>query len=148
MRLEQIKHLSTDYEAQRKRDFAEYEETTQQTLKEAEEKHKEDLALKRQLSRLVPVYEKFRASVRDQRAAEFEKRRKTAERELEQKKQQRIKEFRERKAREQREREEAERVEREEEERKQREAEEEAAKVEEKKRKDAERRAQKEEELR
>jgi translation initiation factor 3 subunit A len=103
---------------------AAYEKTKSETLKDAEEKHKEAVALKHRLSRLVPAYEKFKREVTDQRHAEFEKRRKVAERELNQKMEQRRREVKERMAREKQEAEEAEARAREEEEREAREAEE------------------------
>jgi len=137
-RREEINHLPADYDAQRERDRAEYEKTTAQTSEDSELKHKEDLALKHRLERLVPVYEEFRDKVRNQRHAEFEKRRKTAARELESKKQARIKEVRDRKIRERRERDEREQAEREEQERLEREAEDKATAEEDKKRKAAE----------
>lgn len=134
-RREEAKHLPADYEAQRKRDQEEYATTKEETLREAREKHTEDVALKRRLTRLVSPYEDFRDRVRNERHAEYEKRRKQAEKELEQKKQTRIKDLRDRRAREQREAEERERAEREEEERLAREEEERAAVEEEKRRK-------------
>ena len=145
-RIEEAKHLDDDWLAQRERDVASYEKTKTQTLRDSEQKHKEDVALKHRLSRLVPVYEQFRDNVREQRKAEFDKRRKTAEKELQQKIEARTREHRERKARERREREERERAEREEQERIEAEAEEKAAAEEEAKRKAAERKAQREEE--
>ncbi|KAF1353524.1 hypothetical protein BDV97DRAFT_310128 [Delphinella strobiligena] len=132
-RKEEIKHLPGDYAAQRERDLAAYEKTKNETLREAEAKHKENVALKHRLSRLVPSYENFKRTVTDQRHAEFEKRRKTAERELNQKMDQRRKEVKERILRERKEAEEAERRAREEEER-------EAAEAEEKDRAEAEKR--------
>lgn len=140
-RREEMKHLPEDYDKQRKLDVEEYETMKTQTLQEAEEKHTMDVSLKRRLTRLVPVYEEYRENVRQQRHAEFEKRRKTAVKELEQKKQARVKEFRERKAREQSEKEERERAEQEASEQAEREAEEETAKEEEKKRRAEESRA-------
>ncbi|KAF4307658.1 hypothetical protein GTA08_BOTSDO04587 [Botryosphaeria dothidea] len=116
-RREEVKHLAEDYEEQRKKDLAAYEKAKAETLKEAKEKHEEEVSLKHRLSRLVSVYEKHRNQIQEQRKAEFDKRRKAAERELQQKMQARIKEVRERKARERREREEEERRRREEEER-------------------------------
>lgn len=123
-RKEEIKHLGADYQAQRDRDLAAYEKTKSETLRDAEEKHKEAVALKHRLSRLVPAYEKFKRDVTEQRHAEFEKRRKVAERELNQKMEQRRREVKERMAREKKEAEEAAAREREEEERAAREAEE------------------------
>ncbi|KAI9829247.1 MAG: eukaryotic translation initiation factor 3 subunit A [Sarea resinae] len=145
-RKEEVKLLPQDYEAQRERDVAAYEKTKAETLKEAEQKHREDLALKHRLSRLVPVYETFRDEVHERRHEEFEKRRKSAEKELQAQMDQRRKEFRERKAREKREREEQERAAREEEERLAREAEERTAKEEEQRRRFAEEKAKKDEE--
>lgn len=140
-RKEEIKLLPQDYEAQRERDLEAYEASKKETLHTTEQKHKENVALKHRLSRLVPVYEKFRNDVHERRHEEFEKRRKAAERELQNKMDQRRKEFRERKAREQKEREEREQIEREEEERAAKEAEEKAAAEEDKKRAAAEQRA-------
>ncbi|ATZ54374.1 Bcrpg1 [Botrytis cinerea B05.10] len=120
-RKEEAKKLPEDYEAQRQRDLAAYEKTKAQTLKDAEAKHKENVALKHRLTRLVSHYESFRDDIAERRHEEFDKRRRDAEKELEKQISQRRKEFKERKIREKREREEQERKLREEEERAQRE---------------------------
>ena len=143
-RREEIKLLPKDYEAQRERDLAAYEKHKAETLKEAERKHKEDVALKNRLSRLLPVYEQFTTDLMERRHDEFEKRRKAADREYQNAIEKRKKEVRERRAREQREQEEAERRAQEEEERIAREAEEKAAAEEEKKRLAAEAKARRE----
>ena len=140
-RKEEVKLLPKDYEAQRERDLAAYEKSKEETLKDSRRKHAEDVALKKRLERLVPVYEQFRKDLQERRHEEFEKRRKNADRELEAAIEKRKREFRERKARERKEREEAERRAREEEERIAREAEEKAAEEEEKRRKVAEAKA-------
>jgi translation initiation factor 3 subunit A len=140
-RREEIKHLPEDYERQRENDLEVHERTKAETLKEAQLKHKEGLALKHRLGRLVGIYDRFKGDLNERRHEEFERRRKAAEREFENKKRQRVKEFREKKQRERMEQEEAERLEREEEERVAREAEEKAAKEEERKRAAAERKA-------
>jgi len=145
-RQEEVKHLGEDWTEQRKRDLAAYEKATAITLKEAKLKHEEDVGLKHRLSRLVPKYESFRSQIQQQRKADFDKRRKNAEREMQQKMEQRKKDFRERKARERREREEAERRQREEEEREAKEAEEKARLEEEKRAKMAEEKARRDEE--
>jgi len=137
-RKEEIKLLPQDYEAQRKRDTEAYEKKKDETLKESERKHKEDVSLKHRLSRLLPVYETFTQDVRERRKDEFEKRRKQAEKEYNQAVEKRKREIRERKAREQAEREDIERRKREEEERIEKEAAEKAAADEEKKQKLAE----------
>ncbi|KAL9105103.1 MAG: hypothetical protein Q9163_000021 [Psora crenata] len=147
-RKEEIKLLPKDYEAQCERDLSAYEKWKAETLKEAERKHKEDLALKHRLSRLLPAYEKFHKDLKERRHDEFEKRRKAADREYQNAIDKRKREHRERKARERREREEAERRAREEEERLVRESEERAAAEEERKRGLAEARAKREEERR
>ncbi|TKA76869.1 Eukaryotic translation initiation factor 3 subunit A [Cryomyces minteri] len=134
-RREEIKHLPEDLARQREQDLAAYEKAKAVTLRDAEEKHGEDVALKHRLSKLVTPYEKFKKNVEKQRAAEFDKRRKAAERELNQKIEQRKKDFRERKAREKREREKEERRLREEEEQRVREEEEKAREEEEKREK-------------
>ena len=148
LRREEVKHLPEDAEEQRQRDLAAYERAKAETLKEAERKHKEDVALKHRLSRLVPTYEKFRDDVHERRHEEFENRRKAAERELQRQMDKRRKEFRDRKERERKEREAHERAAREEEERLAREAEERAAKEEEQRRRFAEEKAKREEERR
>lgn len=137
-RKEEIKLLPQDYEAQRKRDTEAYEKKKDETLKESERKHKEDVSLKHRLSRLLPVYETFTQDVRERRKDEFEKRRKQAEKEYNQAVEKRKRELRERKAREQTEREDLERRKQEEEERIEKEAAEKAAAEEEKKQKNAE----------
>lgn len=147
-RKEEVKLLPKDYEAQRKRDFDAYEKKKSETLKESERKHKEDVALKHRLSRLLPQYETFTKDLRERRKDEFEKRRKQAEREYNQAVEKRKRETRERKAREQAEREAAERRAREEEERIEREAAEKAAAEEERKRQLAEAKAKRDAERR
>ncbi|KAG4217768.1 hypothetical protein PC116_g33752, partial [Phytophthora cactorum] len=116
-RKEEVKKLPEDYAKQRERDLAAYEAMKAETLKEAEEKHKQSVELKHRLSRLMPYYESFRKSLHDRRRDEFEKRQRDAERELEKQITARKKEYRERKLREKREREEKERALREAEER-------------------------------
>lgn len=145
-RREELKHIPEDYEAQKKRDMELYEAMKAETLKEAEERHKEAVALKHRLSRLVPVFSSFRKEVSEKRHEEFEKRRKAAEREFEAKKKQRIKEVQERRRRERAEREAEERRRKEEEERAKREEEERIAKEEERRRALAEEKAKREEE--
>ncbi|KAF7170482.1 hypothetical protein CNMCM5623_002919 [Aspergillus felis] len=145
-RREELKHISEDYEAQKKHDMELYEAIKAETLKEAEEKHKEAVALKHRLSRLVPVFSSFRKEVSEKRHEEFEKRRKAAEREFEAKKKQRVKEVQERRRREKAEREAEERRIKEEEERAKREEEERIAKEEERRRVLAEEKAKREEE--
>ncbi|KAF2461431.1 hypothetical protein BDY21DRAFT_368659 [Lineolata rhizophorae] len=147
-RREEVKHLHEDYARQKEADSAAYDKMKAETLKEAERKHKEDVALKHRLSRLVPVYENFRDTVREQRKAEFDKRKKAAERELQQKMDARRKEVRNARAREQREREERERLQREEEERIAREEEEKARREEELRAKMAAEKAEREEKRR
>jgi translation initiation factor 3 subunit A len=145
-RKEEIKHLKTDYEKQQEEDLAAYEKAKAEELKESEERHKADVELKHRLSRLVSPYQTFVKTVKEQRKAEFEKRQKIAQKELESKKAARVKEVKERIAREKKEREEAERRQREEEEREREEAEAKARADEEKRAKLAEIKAQREEE--
>ena len=143
-RKEEIKILPKDYEIQRQHDIEIYEKRKQETLRDAERKHKEDVALKHRLSRLVPTYEKFRYDLQERRHEEFEKRRKNADREYHNAVEKRKQSVREAKAKARREREEAERRAREEEERLAREAAEKAAEEAERKRKLAEQKAQRE----
>lgn len=145
-RKEEIKHLKEDYEKQMQADQEAYEKAKAEELREAKEKHKEDVALKHRLSRLVPIYSDFVTTVKQNRKAEFEKRSKAAQKELEAKKAARVKEVKERIAREKREREEAERRQREEEEREAAEAEARAAAEEEKRARMAEEKAKRDEE--
>jgi translation initiation factor 3 subunit A len=141
-RKEEVKHLAEDYDAQRARDLKAYEESKAETLETASRKHKEDVALKHRLSRLVSPYESFKRDITQQRHADFEKRRKAAERELSQKMEQRRKDVREQKAAAKRQREEEERARAEEEERQRIEDEEAARAAEEKRIKDAEAKAE------
>ena len=141
-RREELKHLSADYERQCAIDLEVYEANKETTLKEALLKHKAGLKLKHRLGRLVGHYDKFKAEVAERRHDEFERRRKAAERDFENKKRQRIKEHRERKIVERQAREAEERRVREEQERAEREAAEKAAKEEERRRQLAERKAQ------
>jgi translation initiation factor 3 subunit A len=140
-RKEELKHLDDDYEKQRKDDFAAWEAAKNETVKSAQEKHKEDLSLKHRLSRLVGAYEGFRKDITEQRHADFEKRRKAAEKELQQKMDQRRQEVRQQRAAEKQRAEEEARFAAEEEERIAREEEEAAAAAEEKRIKDAEAKA-------
>ncbi|KAL1954974.1 hypothetical protein VTO42DRAFT_381 [Malbranchea cinnamomea] len=143
-RREEIKHLPEDYERQKKRDLELYEKIKAETLRAAEEKHKEDVALKHRLSRLVPHFLEFKKAVTEKRHEEFEKRRKAAEREFENKKRQRIREVQERIRREKAEREAEERRKKEEQERREREEQERIAREEERRRKLAEEKAARE----
>ena len=145
-RKEEIKHLKEDYEKQMNADLEAYEKAKAEELREAEERHKEDVSLKHRLSRLVPVYSDFVNTVKQNRKAEFEKRSRAAQKELEAKKTARVKEVKERLAKEKREREESERRQREEEEREAAEAEAKAAAEEEKRARMAEEKAKREEE--
>jgi translation initiation factor 3 subunit A len=145
-RQEELKHLKEDYERQMREDRAAYEKSTAETLKESEEKHKEDVALKHRLSRLVPRYQNFVNDVKQQRKAEFEKRSKQAQKELEAKKNARIKEIKEKRAKEKKEQEEAERRQQEEEERERAEAEARAQAEEEKRAKMLEEKTRRDEE--
>ncbi|KIY03343.1 eukaryotic translation initiation factor 3 subunit A [Fonsecaea multimorphosa CBS 102226] len=141
-RREELKYQQQDYEKQREEDLKIYEQNKQLMLKEAQEKHKEGLALKHRLSRLVKEYDGFKGQITERRGAEFERLRKKAEREFEEEKRKRIKAYHEEKARQRAAQEAEERRIREEEERRQREEEEKAKAEEEKKRVAAERRAQ------
>ncbi|CRG90387.1 Eukaryotic translation initiation factor 3 subunit A [Talaromyces islandicus] len=145
-RREEVKHISEDYEKQKQHDMEVYERQKEETLLEAQKKHKADVALKHRLSRLVPQFTEFRDGLNEKRHEEFEKRHKAAEREFEAKKKQRIKEVQERRRREKAEREEEERRRKEEEERAEREEQERVAREEEQRRVMAERKAQREEE--
>ena len=140
-RKEEVQLLPADYETQRERDLANYEATKAESLKNAEQKHKEDVALKHRLGRLVTTYEQFRNDLQERRHDQFERRRKQADRELENAIQKRKRDVKEKRARERREKEDAERRQREEEERVAREAEEKAAAEAERKRKMAEEKA-------
>ncbi|KAK4217916.1 hypothetical protein QBC37DRAFT_413540 [Rhypophila decipiens] len=129
-RKEEAKKLPEDYATQRERDLAAYEIVKEQTLRDAEQRHKDDLELKHRLTRLMPFYESFRSNLHERRRDEFEKRRRDAERELEKQVAARRKEYRDRKIREKREREEKERALREAEERAEKEKEEERLRLE------------------
>ncbi|EEP81813.1 conserved hypothetical protein [Uncinocarpus reesii 1704] len=147
-RREELKHLPADYEAQKEMDLKVYEENKAEALHAAQQKHKEDVALKHRLSRLVPHFNDFKKNVTEKRHEEFERRRKAAEREFEQKKKQRIKEVHERIRRERMELEAEEQRKRDEEERIAREEEERIAKEEERRRALAEEKAAREEQRR
>ncbi|KAL9623783.1 MAG: hypothetical protein Q9160_002014 [Pyrenula sp. 1 TL-2023] len=145
-RREEIKHLPDDYEKQRVQDLEAHETQKADTMKEAQRKHKEGLALKHRLGRLVSEYDQYKSDLTSRRHEEFEKRRRTAEREFENQKRERIRKVQEDRKKDRLKREEEERQKIEEEQRLAREAEEKAAKEEEQRRKLAERRAQMEEE--
>ena len=147
-RKEEIKLLPKDYEAQRQRDAASHDLKNKEILEKAQAKHKEDVALKYRLGRLLPSYETFHDELKDRRHDEFEKRRKAAEREFQTAIERRKRDHRDKKARERREREEAERKAQEEEERLAQEEADRKAAEEETKRKQAEARAKRDEERR
>jgi translation initiation factor 3 subunit A len=123
-RKEEAKKLPEDYAKQREADLAAYEAVKAETLKEAEQRHKESVELKHRLQRIMPIYEDFRKNLQSRRHEEFEKRRRDAEREFEKAVASRRKEAREQRMREKRMREEKEREMREAEERAAREKEE------------------------
>lgn len=131
-RKEEAKKLPEDYEKQIEHDKEAYEVIKAQTLKDAQEKHKEAVELKHRLTRLMPYFQEFRSELHERRRDEFEKRRRDAEKELERQIAGRKKEYRERKIREKREREEEERLAREAEEAAEREREEKARREEQK----------------
>lgn len=147
-RREEVKYLTADYEAQKKHDMEIYENNKKETLEATLEKHKEDVALKHRLGRLVPVFNSFRKNVGEKRHEEFEKRRKAAEKEFENKKKQRVKEVTERRRRERMERENEERRKREEQERREREEREHAEKESERRQALAQEKAARDEERR
>jgi len=147
-RKEEVKHLKDDYERQMKEDEVAYAKAKAEELREAEQKHKEDVALKHRLSRLVPTYQQFVTDVKQNRRAEFEKRSKIAQKELEQKKAKRVQEIKEQRAKEKREQEEAERLEKETEERERAEAEAREQAEEERRTKFAEEKAKRDEQRR
>jgi translation initiation factor 3 subunit A len=126
-RREEINHLPEDYEKQHEHDLKVYERNKEETLQESRAKHKEGLALKHRLGRLVDHYDGFKKDLTERRHDEFERRRKKAEQEFEAAKRRKIKEHRDRKIQERQRAEEEERKRREEEERAEREAEERAA---------------------
>jgi translation initiation factor 3 subunit A len=140
-RREEVKHLGEDYDKQRADDLANYEANNAEMLEESRQKHKEGLALKHRLSRLIDPYDSFKSHITERRAADFEKLRKKAEKEFEEEKRKRIRAHQEEKVRQRKIREEEERRAREEEDRRAREEEERAKAEEEKERQRAERRA-------
>ncbi|KAK6361242.1 eukaryotic translation initiation factor 3 subunit A [Orbilia blumenaviensis] len=129
-RKEEIALLAQDYEIQRKNDLDAHNEKVAQFLAEHKQKHEENVALKKRLSRLVGHYEGFRDDVRSRRSEEFDNRRKKAEQQLQVEMDKRRKQVREAKERKRREEEEAERRRIEEEERVAKEEEERIAKEE------------------
>jgi len=147
-RREEVNVLPKDLGRQRAEDLAAYEEKKRITLENSKRQHEEAVALKRRLSRLVPVYETFRDDIKQQRHQEFEARRKAAQKQLEvemEKRRQDVRAAKERKrkeeeAAERRRVEEAERARKEEEERLRIEAELRAKMAEEKAKRDEERR--------
>ncbi|KAK4574423.1 eukaryotic translation initiation factor 3 subunit A [Recurvomyces mirabilis] len=141
-RKEELKHLEQDYQQQRDHDLEAYTKTKEETSRNAEQKHKEDVSLKHRLSKLLPAYETFKKDITKQRHADFEKRDREAQKELNRKMDQRRQEVREQRASERRRMQEEERQRQEDEERQTREAEEAEREAEEKKRKDAEAKAE------
>lgn len=147
-RREEIKVLHLDYEAQRENDLESYKDRVQAINEAAQRKHKEDVALKQRLSRLVGPYERFRDEVRERRHEEFEARRKDAEKQLNQAIEKRKKQVREEKERKRKQQEEDERKKREEEEREAKEEEERARREEEEREKMKAEKAEREEQRR
>lgn len=141
-RKEEIKHLGQDYQTQRAEDYKAWEDSKNETLETTKEKHKQEVALKHRLSRLVSPYEQFKRTITEQRQADFDKRRKAAERELNAAMDKRRIEVRNAKAAEKRRAEEEERAQREAEERARIEEEEAAAAAEEKRKKDEQAKAE------
>ncbi|KAG0639632.1 hypothetical protein HOY80DRAFT_1044367 [Tuber brumale] len=147
LRREEVNVLPKDLERQRAEDLAAYEKKKRITLENSKRQHEEAVALKRRLSRLVPVYETFRNDIKQQRHQEFESRRRAAQKQLEvemEKRRQEVRAARERKrkeaeAAERRRVEEEERARKEEEERVLKEAELRAKMAEEKAKRDEER---------
>ena len=140
-RREEAKHLDEDYAAQREEDLKTYELDKEEKLKTAAQSHQEGLALKNRLGRLVQDYDSFKKDITQKRAADFEKLRKNAHRDLEAQKRKRVQEHKEAKIRAQQEKEAEERRQREEEEQRAKEEEEREKAEEEKKRVMTERRA-------
>ena len=126
-RREEVKHLAKDYEDQRQEDIKVYEQTKEETLKDAKMKHKEGLELKHRLGRLVKPYDAFKGDITARRAQDFERLRRKAEKELEDEKRKRIKAHQDEKVRKRQAEEAAERQRVEEEEKRIREEEEKAA---------------------
>ena len=145
-RREELKHIPEDYAAQREADLQAYTQSKEETLATSKEKHKNDVALKNRLERLVPVYEDFKKRIQTERRTDFEKRKKKAQQELEAKMDARRQQYiQEKQAQRRREEEEAERQ-REEEERMEREAAEKAEAEEKRRAQMAELKAKREEE--
>jgi translation initiation factor 3 subunit A len=148
LRREEIKHVADDYAAQRERDHKAWEKAKEETLADSEAKHKDAVALKHRLGRLVTTYEEFREDIRQQRKADFERREKQASAELKRKIDALYERREKEKAREKAEREEAERRQQEEEEAAAREEEEKARADEERRTRLAEEKRKREEERR
>lgn len=108
-RKEEINHLPADEKKQHEADRAAYDKKTAETITTAQQTHAENVEIKGRLSRLVSPYEIFKREVTQQRHAEFEKRRKAAEQELQQQIEKRKREHREAAIRERKQKEEAER---------------------------------------
>ncbi|RPB04907.1 hypothetical protein L873DRAFT_1786071 [Choiromyces venosus 120613-1] len=147
-RREEVNVLPKDFERQRADDLAAYEEKRRITLENSKRQHEQAVALKKRLSRLVPIYETFRDDIKRQRHREFESRQKTAQKQLEAEMQKRRMEFRAAKERKVKEAEAAEKRRIEEEERVRKEEEEKARKDAELRARMAEEKAKREEERR
>ncbi|PWW75327.1 hypothetical protein C7212DRAFT_345323 [Tuber magnatum] len=145
-RREEVNVLPKDLERQRAEDLAAYEKKKRITLENSKRQHEEAVALKRRLSRLVPVYETFRDEIKQQRHQEFESRRKAAQKQLEVEMEKRRRDVRAARERERKEAEAAERRRVEEEERARREEEERVRKEAEQRARMAEEKAKRDEE--
>jgi translation initiation factor 3 subunit A len=83
LRREEIPLLNDDYDAQLAQESRVYEQNRQQKLALAAARHKESLNLKKRLQRILPDYQDYRSTIKQNRFEEFETRRKEAQNALE-----------------------------------------------------------------
>lgn len=93
-RLEEIKYLDADYEAQRKRDRAAYDAWIEEEKTAAKRRHTEEIAMKKQLMRIAKDVNEYRSTLLLQREEQFEQLRREMDKRLEQEKAQRRAEYR------------------------------------------------------
>jgi hypothetical protein len=148
LRREEIPLLNDDYDAQLAQESRVYEQKRQQKLALAAARHKESLNLKKRLQRILPDYQDYRSTIKQDRFEEFETRRKEAQNALEAEKARKLTSYRKYQEEEKRKHEEREREEELERERQRQEEEEEMEREEAARKAEAEKTRTREEERR
>ncbi|KAG0269874.1 eukaryotic translation initiation factor 3 subunit A [Actinomortierella ambigua] len=98
MRLEERPLLAKDYERQQKADRVYHEAAVKAQLEAAKAKHTHDLALKHRLNRILEDYQRVRQDMEEKRHEEFEHKRTSARKKIEEEKARRVQLYHEKKA--------------------------------------------------